>query len=112
MKNSDVFNEDISQELNNLIEKISAKIQVKKIILFGSYAYGNPDKDSDIDLCVITEDQRRKIEILWDIQEAIYKASKHPVDVIVSKPDEFIDRADSVSTMEKTIADKGVVIYG
>ncbi len=43
-----------------------------EIILFGSYANGNPGQVSDIDLCVITEDQRRKIEILWDRQEAIY----------------------------------------
>mgnify|MGYP000848414795 CR=1 FL=1 len=112
MDNTDVVNKDISSELNDLIDKIKTKIQVKKIILFGSYAYGNPGKDSDIDLCVITEDKRRKIEILWDIQEAIYKTSKRPVDVVVSKPDEFADRADSVSTIEKTIAGKGVVIYG
>jgi len=112
MNNSDVVNKDISSELNDLVEKIKTKIQVKKIILFGSYAYGNPGKDSDIDLCVITEDQRRKIEILWDIQEAIYKTAKRPVDVVVAKPEEFADRADSVSTIEKTIAGKGVVIYG
>ncbi len=106
------LNFEITSELNSLVEKIKNKISVKKIILFGSYAYGVPKKDSDIDLCVITEDKRRKIEILWDIQEAIYQTAKHSVDVIVSKPDEFLDRADSVSTIEKTISQKGFILYG
>jgi len=102
----------LSSELHAVIEKIKEKISVKKIILFGSYAYGNPSQNSDIDLCIITEDQRRKIEILWDIQEAIYKTGKHSFDVLVFKPEEFSDRSNSVSAIEKTIAGKGVVIYG
>lgn len=112
MAYSENINKDISSELEAVIEKIKKKIPVKKIILFGSYAYGKPGKNSDIDLCVITDDRRRKIEILWDIQEAIYKTSKHSIDIVVSKPDEFIDRSDSVASIEKTIADKGLVIYG
>ena len=91
---------------------IFKKNSVKKIILFGSYAYGNPRSNSDIDLCIITEDNRRKIEIIWEIQESIYQIAKHPVDIFVYKPDEFLDRTDSVATIEKTIAKKGIVIYG
>ncbi|OHD12909.1 MAG: hypothetical protein A2Y41_10890 [Spirochaetes bacterium GWB1_36_13] len=112
MINVENLNTEVSSELDALVEKIKNKISVEKIILFGSYAYGNPDKESDIDLCVITEDQRRKIEILQDIQEAIYKTAKHSIDIVVSKPDEFLDRADSIASIEKTIAGKGVVIYG
>lgn len=107
-----ISNREFQSELNALIGKIREKIQVKQIILFGSYAYGKPEENSDIDLCVITDDKRRKIEILWDIQDAIYQVSKHSVDILVSKPDEFADRADSVSTIEKTISGKGIVVYG
>jgi len=31
-------------------------INPEKIILFGSYAYGNPDEHSDIDLYIVTKD--------------------------------------------------------
>jgi predicted nucleotidyltransferase len=102
----------IQAELDSLVEKIKSRISTQKIILFGSYAYGTPEASSDIDLCVITDDKRRKIEILWDIQEAIYNTSPHSVDIVVVKPDEFIDRADSIATIEKTIAHKGIVLYG
>ena len=103
---------DISNELNEVINNIKNKISVNQIILFGSYAHGNPRIDSDIDLCIITEDKRRKIEIIWDIQESIYQTAKHTVDILVYKPEEFLYRADSVASIEKTISNKGVVIYG
>ena len=45
-------------------------INPERIILFGSYAYGNPDKNSDLDICIITDSQiskslkKRKIRYL------------------------------------------------
>jgi predicted nucleotidyltransferase len=106
------LNKELSDELRDIIENVKNKITVQKIILFGSRAYGNPRADSDIDLCVITLDTRRKIEIIWDIQESIYKTAKHTVDILVYRPEEFLNRADAVTTIEKTIASKGLVIYG
>ncbi len=35
-------------------------INPERIILFGSYAYGNPDKNSDLDICIITDSQISK----------------------------------------------------
>lgn len=103
---------NITDELDEIIEAITDKTQVSKIILFGSFAYGNPKPDSDIDLCVITNDNRRKIEILREIYTSIFDAVKHSIDILVYKPDEFLDRANSVSTIEKTISNKGIVMYG
>ena len=43
-----------------IIEKILERLKPlnpEKIILFGSYAYGNPAKDSDLDLIVVTRDE-------------------------------------------------------
>ncbi|RKZ30179.1 nucleotidyltransferase domain-containing protein, partial [bacterium] len=36
--------------INRMVEKLVAEYKPEKIILFGSYAWGNPDRDSDIDL--------------------------------------------------------------
>ena len=43
------------QQIANCIGKI---IAVNSIILFGSYAYGKPEVDSDIDLCIITSENK------------------------------------------------------
>ena len=43
-----------------IIEKILERLKplnIEKIILFGSYAYGNPVEDSDLDLIVVTNDE-------------------------------------------------------
>ncbi|MBI4698748.1 MAG: nucleotidyltransferase domain-containing protein, partial [Nitrospirae bacterium] len=46
---------DIESYLKTIIEKITNNFNPEKIILFGSYAYGKPTKDSDIDLMVIMD---------------------------------------------------------
>lgn len=103
---------DMVYELNMIVENIKKAVSVKQIILFGSFAYGDPRENSDFDLCVITDDKRRKIEIIMDIQEAAYEVSNHPLDILVYKPDDFDYRSDSVTSLEKTISGKGIVLYG
>ncbi|MBU0702063.1 nucleotidyltransferase domain-containing protein [bacterium] len=80
--------EKITPELINYVkEKIVQGIQPEKIILFGSYARGNFNQDSDLDLFIIKDGQessriiRRKVEsLLW--------GRRFPVDIIVRKPEE------------------------
>lgn len=99
-------------ELSRIVENIKNAVSVKQIILFGSHAYGNPGENSDFDLCIITEDKRRKIEVIMDVQEAAYEVSTHPLDILVYKPEDFDYRSDSVTSLEKTISGKGIVLYG
>jgi predicted nucleotidyltransferase len=44
------------EELKPLIVERLKPLNPDKIILFGSYAYGSPNEDSDIDLYVVTSD--------------------------------------------------------
>jgi predicted nucleotidyltransferase len=46
------MNVAIQAELDKLTELIINAIPVEQIFLFGSYAYGTPNKDSDLDLYV------------------------------------------------------------
>ena len=46
--------ENIKKRISLYINSISKKYPIKQVILFGSYARGNPNKDSDIDLAVIS----------------------------------------------------------
>ena len=49
-------NQDISEKLSILINAAVKEIPgIEKIYLFGSYAYGKPSKESDLDLMVITD---------------------------------------------------------
>ena len=65
-------------------------IHPQKVILFGSYAYGEPHKDSDIDLLVVTQDNfipqnfREKTAIYLRVARMIQAIEeKMPIDLIV-----------------------------
>lgn len=47
--------ESVQNIVENYVQKISAQIPISKVILFGSYAKGNYDKDSDIDLAIFSD---------------------------------------------------------
>jgi len=46
-------------------------INPEKIILFGSYAYGNPTEDSDLDICVVEKDYANKWEEKAEIRKLL-----------------------------------------
>lgn len=50
-----------SQKIQEVADKIAKEYQPEKIILFGSYAWGKPHKDSDVDLFIIKETENSKI---------------------------------------------------
>ena len=104
---------DIKQEVINLTNKIIEVTSAQKIYLFGSFAYGKPGLDSDIDLCIITKDSNmRKRDLIKAIRKSISGVATMPVDIIVLDKEEFSKRAKVRSTLEFKIANEGVSIYG
>ena len=50
------------EELKPKIVEALTPLKPKKIILFGSYAYGYPDENSDLDICVVESSYKSKWE--------------------------------------------------
>ncbi|OFX22172.1 MAG: hypothetical protein A2033_14440 [Bacteroidetes bacterium GWA2_31_9] len=71
-----------------LILKIANSINPDKIFLIGSYASGNANNDSDIDLLVIKETKEPKYKRSIEIQRLLI-GTKLPVDVVVYTNEEF-----------------------
>ncbi|OGL45512.1 MAG: hypothetical protein A2W05_06385 [Candidatus Schekmanbacteria bacterium RBG_16_38_10] len=101
---------DIEDYLKNIVKKVTDNFNPEKIILFGSYAYGTPTKDSDIDLMVIMDTEMKPYERALPIRKAL-KYLGMPKDVIVRTPQEFERFKDIVGTTIYTAAHKGKVIY-
>ncbi len=55
--------------IQEIVRKLVAEYAPQKVILFGSYAYGEPLETSDIDLLIVKETDKRAIE-RWDGGEA------------------------------------------
>ena len=99
--------------LDNLIQKIEREITVEEIILFGSHAYGKPNEDSDIDLCIISKlNNQRKVDLTKKARKAIASVSSKPVDILIYDKNDFYERANLVSTLEFKIKNEGVKVYG
>jgi predicted nucleotidyltransferase len=107
------MNEAIRAELDILTELIINTIPVEQIYLFGSYAYGTPHKDSDLDLYVLLKDdtETRELDATVKILGAIGKVKTKPVDIIANKKSNYL-RLTAGPTMERRIAREGIKIYG
>ncbi len=90
------------------------KIDPQKIVLFGSYAYGNPTSESDIDLFIV-KDLEGKSKRDWEVE-----AKLQLVDLIMETHlafDIFVDSAESVlqrlkeDSFYKEIFTKGKILY-
>ncbi len=75
-------------KINDIVSKIAVKFNPNKIILFGSYAAGNPTNDSDLDLLVIKETNRPRHKRSFDIQKSLI-GSMIPIDILVYTTQEF-----------------------
>ena len=84
---------------------------IKKIYLFGSYAYGKPTKKSDVDLCIVIRDDLNYMKIQKKIALALYDNSNIPVDTLLYKENEFKKFSNS-DGIENIIFTEGKVIYG
>ena len=104
--------EKVQKQIKDIVDKIASSFPADEIILFGSYAYGIPDNSSDIDLCIITsENRKRKIEIIKEIRKAIVSIIYIPVDLLIYERQDFYERASLNTTLEFKIKNEGVKLY-
>ena len=104
---------DIQQNLIEISQIIADTVPVETIYLFGSYAYGTANKDSDVDLYVVFKDEMtmRVLDAIRAIRMAIYPVKKMPMDILGLKQSRF-DDMKIYATLERKIARDGVKLYG
>jgi len=99
----------IEEKINEFVANIAKKFKPEKIILFGSYGYGNPNKDSDIDVLVIISSKKRPVDLAIQIRSAI--PAPFPVDLLVRTPRQIEERLSMNDFFIKEIITKGKVLY-
>jgi predicted nucleotidyltransferase len=102
------------QLLKEIVERLVAELDPEEIILFGSHAWGIPNKYSDIDLCVIVPDGIEGFNrTQWAIRgrEAIADINAD-VDVMVVTRS-VIEMFKTVpASLQRKIVESGKVLYG
>jgi len=96
-----------------IVEKIKKDYQPEKIILFGSYAHGLPDRDSDIDMLIIKDTKERLIDRMVAVSRIVSDPEMLiPFEPIVLTPDELSQRLKTGDQFIKGILEKGEPLHG
>ena len=106
------MNQEIKKIILEVVGKLRSEYEPIKIILFGSYAYGNPTKDSDIDLLILKNTDKRRADRFVEVKRIIYNPDiKIPISPLVYTPEELEERLKIGDDFVKEIVRKGIVLY-
>ena len=106
------IDEKIQKELDLIKESILKTVDAEAIYLFGSYAYGTPKEDSDIDIYVVIPETKNSInELQTNIRMDLWEKKIKPMDLLMGRSNVFHRRKNG-PTLEKIIARDGVKLYG
>lgn len=97
------------EKIYGLSERIAQEFQPDRIILFGSYAYGRPTIDSDVDLLVVMpfkgKSARKALEIINRVDP------KFPIDLLVRTPEQVRKRIADNDFFMREIFERGRILY-
>ena len=102
--------QQVSETLPQAVERIVRELQPEAVILFGSYAYGAPTPDSDVDLLVVMETDAsprdRHLAVARLLRPRLF-----PVDILVRTPDEIRRSLGQRDFFLQEIFEQGKVLY-
>ena len=108
-----ITDERFKKIVSHLVDKIRVEYNPEKIILYGSFAYGTPDENSDIDLLIIKEtserplDRRVRVRHIVDIRDSSYPAFSP----LVLTPEEIKRRLDIGDQFVEEVLNRGETLY-
>ncbi|OGB98665.1 hypothetical protein A2V82_07575 [candidate division KSB1 bacterium RBG_16_48_16] len=97
------------REIEQLGRRIGETFQPERVLLFGSYAQGDPTPDSDVDLFIITHFEGRPVDKSVEIR--MKTKPSFPVDLLVRTPEKVRERLTMGDDFIKNILETGKVLY-
>ncbi len=108
---------NVQQIINEFLKKVKAVLdnRLKQIILYGSYARGDYNKSSDIDIMILTDLNNAEIEqyrnIISDIAFDIELETGFTISPLIKNIEKYNDRID-VIPFYMNVSKEGVILYG
>jgi predicted nucleotidyltransferase len=102
----------VDEVLDRALQKIIAEYQPEKVIIFGSYAYGKPDSESDLDLLIIKKTDERPIDRRIAIRTLLRPLRLRPIiSPIVVTQEEINERLAMGDPFAEELMKRGRLIY-
>lgn len=100
----------ISQEaIQKVSDQIAQMFRPERIVLFGSYVYGSPTEDSDVDLLVVLPHEGKGFQKAAEMLSRL--RPPFPIDLIVRTPEQLRQRLALNDFFLREILEKGRVLY-
>ncbi len=101
---------NIQAIIDRMVKRIVKRFRPEKVILFGSHARGDAREDSDVDFLVVMDFEGSKLDRVLEIRAALY-GFRMPIDIKITRPEDFDWRKEIVGTIEWPAAKEGKVLY-
>lgn len=103
--------DELEATLAEIVQRLREALSPAAIYFYGSYLYGTPSRDSDIDLLVVVEDTtldayERDVQAIRAL-----RGIRMPIDVQVYTKGEFEARSALPVSFERTVKRKGRIVY-
>ncbi|MEK9148686.1 MAG: nucleotidyltransferase domain-containing protein [Candidatus Desantisbacteria bacterium] len=98
--------------INQITERLKKEYRPEKIILFGSYAYGKPVEESDIDFFIIKETEKRRRDRFCEVRKILRDIQGVSIQPVVFTRAELNSRLKIKDDFILEIMEKGEVLYG
>jgi uncharacterized protein len=104
--------ESIRLELEKIVSELVRVYRPEKIILFGSYAYGRPSADSDLDILIIKKTPDRFIDRWTNVRQIVSDPKRSlPFEPLILTPDELQEQLAMGDQFIEEIVTKGALLY-
>ena len=112
MRRERLQGEQLERYLATVAQALVASFAPERILLFGSFARGDQNRASDLDLVVITASGLRFCDRIGQALSACYAASTRlPVEALVYTPEEWRRMLESGSSFAELVEREGRVLY-
>lgn len=96
--------------IRKVVQQIIDRCHPKRVILFGSHAYGRTGRDSDVDLLVVMQSRKRPVERTVEVTQSLH-FYPFPMDILVRTPQEIQKRLRMGDPFYEEVLERGKVLY-
>lgn len=97
-------------KINDIVNTIAVRFNPDKIILFGSYANGNPNNSSDLDLLIVKDTDQPRHKRSFEFQKALI-GTMIPLDILVYTKKEFEIEKDEKKSFLNSVIKTSKILY-
>lgn len=101
----------VTNEIRSIAQRLEQSVSPQKIYLFGSFARGEEQLDSDYDFYLVMPDSvSDTLSVSQNAYLSLRGMKRRPVDIVVGSASAFEERKKR-KTLENIIDREGIVLY-